>query len=72
MFGQLSNRVSIRDLVFATQEYANKAFHHLGFGKHASKSTLADANRDYHIFEAFTYVETDNQFFQDNVSFQIL
>ena len=56
MFGQLSNRESLRDLVLATQAHANKAFH-LGFGKYASKSTLADANanRDYHIFEVFAY-----------------
>ena len=56
MFGQLSNRESLRDLVLATQAHASKAFH-LGFGKHASKSTLADANtkRDYRIFEEFAY-----------------
>ena len=40
----------------ATQVHASKAFH-LGFGKHASKSTLSDANnkRDYRIFEEFAY-----------------
>lgn len=56
MFGQLSNRESLRDLVLATHAHANKAFH-LGFGKHASKSTLADANanRNYRIFEEFAY-----------------
>lgn len=56
MFGQLSNRESLRDLALATHAHANKAFH-LGFGKHASKSTLADANanRDYRIFEEFAY-----------------
>lgn len=56
MFGQLSNRESLRDLVLATQAHANKAFH-LGFGKYASKITLADANtkRDYRIFEEFAY-----------------
>ena len=56
MFGQLSNRESLRDLVLATQAHANKAFH-LGFWKYASKSTLADANtkRDYRIFEEFAY-----------------
>ena len=56
MFGQLSNRESLRDLVLATHAHANKAFH-LGFGKHASKSTLAyaNANRDYRIFEEFAY-----------------
>lgn len=56
MFGQLSNRESLTDLVLATHAHANKAFH-LGFGKHAPKSTLADANanRDYRIFEEFAY-----------------
>ena len=56
MIGQLSNRESLRDLVLATHAHANKAFH-LGFGKHASKSTLADANanRDYRIFDEFAY-----------------
>ena len=52
MFGQLSNRESLRDVILATQAHASKAYH-LGFGKHAAKSTLADANtkRDYRIFE---------------------
>lgn len=56
MFGQLSNRESLRDVVLATQAHAKKAFH-LGFGKHASRSTLSDANlkRDYRIFEEFAY-----------------
>lgn len=56
MFGQLSNRESLRDVVLATRAHAGKAFH-LGFGKHASKSTLADANqkRDCRIFEEFAY-----------------
>ena len=56
MFGQLSNRESLRDVVLATQAHASKAFH-LGFGKYASKSTFSDANnkRDYRIFEEFAY-----------------
>ena len=56
MFGQLSNRDSLRDVVLATQAHASKSFH-LGFGKHISSSTLADANskRDYRIFEEFAY-----------------
>ena len=56
MFGQLSNRESLRDVVLATQALSSKAFH-LGFGKYASKSTLADANtkRDCRIFEEFAY-----------------
>lgn len=56
MFGQLSNRESLRDVVLATQAHASKVYH-LGFGKHAAKNTLADANtkRDYRIFEEFAY-----------------
>lgn len=56
MYGQLSNRESLRDVVLATQAFAGKAYH-LGFGKHVSKSTLSDANkkRDYRIFEDFAY-----------------
>ena len=56
MYGQLSNRESLRDVVLATQALAGKAYH-LGFGKHVSKSTLSDANnkRDYRIFEDFAY-----------------
>lgn len=56
MFGQLSNRESLRDVVLATQAHSGKAYR-LGFGKHVSKSTLADANskRDYRIFEEYAY-----------------
>jgi len=56
MFGQLSNRESLRDVVLATQAHASKAFH-LGFGKAATKSNLSKANRnrDYRIFEEYAY-----------------
>lgn len=56
MFGQLSNRESLRDLVLATQAHASKAFH-LGFGKAASRSNLSKANnnRDCRIFEDYAY-----------------
>ena len=56
MFGQLSNRESLRDLVLATQTHANKTFH-LGFGKAIAKSNLSKANnnRDSRICEEFTY-----------------
>ena len=43
MYGQLSNRESLRDVVFATQALEDKAYR-LGFGKYVSRSTLADAN----------------------------
>jgi len=56
MFGLLSNRESLRDVVLATQAHASKAYH-LGFGKAATKSNLSKANnnRDYRIFEEFAY-----------------
>lgn len=56
MFGQLSNRVSLRDLVVALDAHHSKCYH-LGMGKNVSKSSLARANqdRDYHIFEEYAY-----------------
>ena len=35
MYGQLSGRESLRDIVLATQAHASKAFH-LGFGKYVT------------------------------------
>ena len=56
MFGQLSNRESLRDLVVAIEAHRNKCYH-LGFGKNVSKTSLARANqtRDFRIFEEFAY-----------------
>lgn len=56
MFGQLSNRESLRYLIVAINAHQKKSYH-LGFGKHVTKSNLAKANqnRDYHIFEDFAY-----------------
>ncbi len=56
MFGQLSNRVSLRDLVVALDAHHSKCYH-LGMGKNVSKSSLARANqdKDYHIFEEYAY-----------------
>ncbi|MEC4113404.1 IS4 family transposase [Myroides pelagicus] len=56
MFGQLSNRESLRDLINALDAHYSKCYH-LGMGKNVSRSSLARANqdRDYHIFEEFAY-----------------
>ena len=56
MFGQLSNRESLRDVVLAIQALAPKAYA-LGFGKFVTRSNLSKANnnRDYRIFEEFAY-----------------
>ena len=45
MFGQLSNRESLRDLVVAIDAHKSKSYH-LGFGKNVSKTSLARANAD--------------------------
>ena len=54
LFGQLSNRDSLRDLIVAVNAHRLKAYH-LGFGKSVNLSTLsrANENRDYRIYEEF-------------------
>ena len=57
MFGQLSNRESLRDLIVALQAHQRKRYH-LGLGREPiAKTTLATANqnRDYRIFEDFAF-----------------
>lgn len=54
MFGQLSNRDSLSDLITCLQSQQNRSYH-LGMGKGTSKANLAKANekRDYRIYEDF-------------------
>ena len=55
MFGQLSNRESLRDLIVAFEAHRAKQYH-LGLGrKPIAKTTFASAyqNRDYRIFEVY-------------------
>ncbi len=56
MFGQLSNRDSLRDLTNTISAHTKKAYH-LGFSKNVSRSNLSKANerRDPKIFEDFAY-----------------
>jgi len=56
MFGQLTCREGLRDLIVALDAHRTKCYH-LGLGKHVSRSNLAKANekRDYRIFEDFAY-----------------
>ena len=57
MFGQLSNRESLRDLIVALEAHQPKCYH-LGLGrKPIAKTTLATANqnRDFRIFEEFAF-----------------
>jgi hypothetical protein len=56
LFGQLTNRDSLRDLIVALDAHRSKSYH-LGFGKSVTRSTLAKANelRNCQIFEDFAY-----------------
>lgn len=56
MFGQLSRRESLRDLIVAVKAHSGKA-KFLGFGDSVTLSNLAKANqtRDYRIFEEYAY-----------------
>jgi hypothetical protein len=56
MFGQLSGRESLRDLLITIGAHRGK-FYHLGFGKNVSRSNLSGANelRDCQIYEDFAY-----------------
>ena len=56
MFGQLTNRESLRDLIVATEAHSGKLYH-LGMGKSVTRSNLSKANeqRNYRIFEEFAY-----------------
>ena len=60
MFGQLSGRDSLRDLLISISPHKAK-FYHLGFGKNVTRSNLQLANeqRDYRVFEEFAYVMID-------------
>ena len=56
MFGQLTNRESLRDLIVAIDAHSSKCYH-LGFGKNVTRSNLSKANenRDFKIFEEYAY-----------------
>lgn len=54
LFGQLSNREGLRDLIVTITPF-KFAFHHLGFGKSVTRSNLSKANevREVRIFQEF-------------------
>ena len=56
IFGQLTNRDSLRDLIVAIEAHSRKTYH-LGLGKSVTRSNFAKANenRNYRIFEQFVY-----------------
>jgi len=56
LFGQLTGRESMRDLMIGLDAHKSK-YYHLGFGKNVTRSNLAKANEklNYRIFEEFAY-----------------
>lgn len=56
IFGQLTNRDSLRDLIVAIEAHSRKTYH-LGFGSSITRSNFAKANenRNSKIFEEFAY-----------------
>ncbi len=60
IFGQLTNRDSLRDLIVAIEAHSRKTYH-LGFGKSVTRSNLSKANenRNCKIFEEFAYYLID-------------
>jgi len=57
VFGQLTSRDSMRDLILSLEAHQAK-YYHLGFGKTITRRNLGKANekRSYKIFEGFAYV----------------
>jgi hypothetical protein len=57
VFGQLTARDSMRDLMLSLEAHQSK-YYHLGFGSTVSRRNLGTANerRNYKIFEEFAYV----------------
>jgi len=60
MFGQLTKRDSLRDLIVAIDAHNQKSYH-LGFGKSVTRSNLSKANekRDSKIFEDYAFYLID-------------
>ena len=56
LFGQLTHRDSLRDLIVVLEAHSKKSYH-LGLGKSVTRSNLSKANekRNYRIFEEFAY-----------------
>lgn len=57
IFGQLTNRDSMRDLMLSLEAHRTK-YYHLGFGSSISRRNLgiANENRNHKIFEEFAYI----------------
>ena len=57
IFGQLTGRDSMRELMLSLEAHKNK-YYHLRFGSTVTRTNLgkANRNRDYRIYEEFAYI----------------
>jgi len=75
IFGQLTARDSMRDLMLSLEAH-NTKYYHLGLGKSVTQSNLgkANRNRDYWIYEDFAYVlieEARNSVYKDDFEVKV-
>ncbi len=54
LFGQLSNREGLRDLIVTVTPFKS-AFHHLGFGRNVSRSNLSSLHKIMTIYISMMY-----------------
>jgi hypothetical protein len=75
IFGQLTARDIMRDLMLSLEAH-NTKYYHLGLGKSVTRTNLgkANRNRDYRIYEDFAYVlieEVRNSVYKDDFEVKV-
>ena len=75
VFGQLTARDSMRDLMLSLEAHKSK-YYHLGLGTTVTRTNLgkANRNRDYRIFEEFAYIlinEARKSYYKDDFEIKI-
>lgn len=75
LFGQLTGRDSMRDLILSIEAHSSK-YYHLGFGTSVSRTNLgkANRNRDYRIYEEFAYIlitEARSSYYKDDFEIKV-
>lgn len=75
VFGQLTGRDSMRDLMLSLEAHKNK-YYHLGLGQTVTRTNLgkANRNRDYRIYEEFAYTlinEARQSYYKDDFEVKV-
>lgn len=75
IFGQLTARDSMRDLMLSLEAHKNK-YYHLGLGSTVTRTNLgkANRNRDYRIHEEFAYTliaEARNSYYRNDFEVKV-